>query len=266
MGTTLSLMLRASIKHRAATASVTFPLRLTRATPLLAAQRRLPTLFLAYHPLASSSYHTTRVVLRNGNSSSSNSRPSLNNVDEEADELARYSMTDFYSLKAEKASGEIDFATLKGKVVLIFNSATKCGFTPQLAELQELHKKYADKGLVLLGFPSNEFGGQNPEDDEGGATFCQRNYGVDFTMAKKGNVNGKDASEVWKWLKSQKKGLLGSEFIKWNFTKFLINKDGQVVERYSPTATPSSFEPTIVKLLEEAKSSSDSSGNGTAQL
>ncbi len=104
---------------------------------------------------------------------------------------------------------------------------------------------------MLLGFPSNEFGAQNPEDDDGSSTFCQRNYGVDFAMAKKGNVNGAGASEVWKWLKSEKKGLFGSEFVKWNFTKFLVDKEGKVVERYSPTTTPSSIEPTIQKLLDE---------------
>ncbi|KDN43962.1 putative GPX2-glutathione peroxidase [Tilletiaria anomala UBC 951] len=157
----------------------------------------------------------------------------------------------FYDLKAENAKGEIDFNDFKGKVVLVFNSATKCGFTPQLKELQELHEKYSEKGLVLLGFPSNEFGSQNPEDDEEAATFCQRNYGVDFGFAKKSNVNGKDANEVFRWLKRQKKGILGSEFIKWNFTKFLVDKKGDVVERYSPQTTPSSIEPTIVELLEE---------------
>lgn len=120
-------------------------------------------------------------------------------------------MVQFYELSHPKPKGEpLDFNTLKGKVVLVFNSASKCGFTEQLGGLEELHKKYKDQGLVVLGFPCNQFAGQEPENDEGIESFCQLNYGVSFTMLAKSDVNGSNTNDVFKYLKSQKSGLLGT--------------------------------------------------------
>jgi len=123
--------------------------------------------------------------------------------------------------------------------VLIVNIATKCGFTPQLTGLEELWNTYEDKGLVILGFPCNQFANQNPGSDDQTQEFCSLNYGVTFPIMKKINVNGNDADPLYKWLKSKKGGILWSA-IKWNFTKFLINKNGEVVHRFAPTASPSS--------------------------
>ncbi|PWN20470.1 putative GPX2-glutathione peroxidase [Microstroma glucosiphilum] len=159
-------------------------------------------------------------------------------------------MVDFYTLSAPKPNGSsYDFASLKGKVVLIVNTASKCGFTPQFAELEELNKKYKDQGLVILGFPCNQFASQDPEGDEGIGAFCTKNYGVSFDMLAKSDVNGSNANEVFKWLKDQKSGLLGLSGIKWNFTKFLVDKDGKVQQRYSPQTKPLSISNEIEKLL-----------------
>lgn len=159
-------------------------------------------------------------------------------------------MSSFYDLKPLNKKGEeFPFADLKGKVVLIINTASKCGFTPQYKELEELHKKYADKGLVVLGFPCNQFAGQEPGNDEEIASFCQLNYGVSFQILKKIDVNGDNTDPVYKFLKSQKSGLLGLNRIKWNFEKFLIDKNGKVVERYSSLTKPKSLEPKIEELL-----------------
>lgn len=125
-------------------------------------------------------------------------------------------MVQFYDLKAERPKGEsYDFDSLKGKVVLIFNSASKCGFTEQLGGLEELHQKYKDQGLVVLGFPCNQFAGQEPENDEGIGAFCQRNYGVSFDMMAKSDVNGANTNDVFKYLKSEKSGLLGTSGSEW---------------------------------------------------
>jgi len=159
-------------------------------------------------------------------------------------------MSEFYNLKTPLPGDNVyDFEQLRGKVVLIVNVASKCGFTPQYKGLQSLHDKYKDKGLVILGFPCNQFGGQEPEDDTGIATFCERNHGVTFPLMAKSDVNGDDASEVYKYLKSQKSGLLGLTRIKWNFEKFLINKEGKVVNRWASTTTPEAIDPEIAKLL-----------------
>ncbi|CEH19454.1 glutathione peroxidase [Ceraceosorus bombacis] len=159
-------------------------------------------------------------------------------------------MVSFYDLKAERPKGDaLDFNELKGKVVLIVNTASKCGFTPQFEELEDLNKKYKDQGLRIIGFPCNQFANQDPADDEGIGAFCVKNYGVSFDIMAKSDVNGANTNEVFKYLKSEKSGLLGTQGIKWNFTKFLINKEGKVVERYSPTAKPSSIAPQIEKLL-----------------
>jgi glutathione peroxidase len=124
-----------------------------------------------------------------------------------------------------------------GKVALVVNTASECGFTPQLEGLQLLFDKYADQGLVVLGFPCNQFGGQEPGDEAQIGAFCQRNYGVRFPMFAKVDVNGADAHPLFDWLKSEKGGLLGSK-IKWNFTKFLVGRDGQVIQRYGSTTSP----------------------------
>ena len=147
-----------------------------------------------------------------------------------------------------KKDESVSLAEYKGKVVLIVNIATKCGFTPQLKGLEELWNTYQDKGLVILGFPCNQFANQNPGSDNQTQEFCSLNYGVTFPIMKKINVNGNDADPLYKWLKSKKGGILWSA-IKWNFTKFLINKNGEVVHRFAPTAPPSSIEKYIVNEL-----------------
>ncbi|KAI4522792.1 thioredoxin-like protein [Schizophyllum commune] len=158
----------------------------------------------------------------------------------------------FYSLKAELGNGkEFDFAELKGKVVLIVNVASKCGFTPQYKGLQALYEKYKDKGFVILGFPCNQFGHQEPEDDANIATFCERNHGVTFPLMKKSDVNGDHTNEVYKWLKNQKAGILGLTRIKWNFEKFLVDKNGNVVHRWASTTTPETIDAEVAKLLEQ---------------
>ena len=131
-----------------------------------------------------------------------------------------------------------DFSSLQGKVVLVVNTASACGFTPQFAGLEELHQRYAERGLVVLGFPCNQFGGQDPGTAGEIAQFCQRNYGVSFTMMDKVQVNGANAHAVFQWLKSEAPGMLGTEGIKWNFTKFLVGRDGRVVKRYAPQDAP----------------------------
>ena len=126
----------------------------------------------------------------------------------------------------------------KGKVMLIVNTASACGFTPQFGGLEELHKTYGKKGLVVLGFPCNQFGAQDPGSNEEIAGFCQLNYGVSFPMMAKIDVNGPQAEPLYEWLAKEAPGLLGSTSIKWNFTKFLVGKDGQVVHRYAPQDAP----------------------------
>lgn len=154
-----------------------------------------------------------------------------------------------YDFTVKNKKGEsVSLAEYKGKVVLIVNIATKCGFTPQLTGLEELWNTYEDKGLVILGFPCNQFANQNPGSDDQTQEFCSLNYGVTFPIMKKINVNGNDADPLYKWLKSKKGGILWSA-IKWNFTKFLINKNGEVVHRFSPTASPLSLEKYIVNEL-----------------
>ena len=135
-----------------------------------------------------------------------------------------------------------------GQVALVVNTASKCGFTPQFEGLEQLHEKYADQGLTVLGFPCNQFGEQDPgANDEIGA-FCQQNYGVSFPMFGKIDVNGDTAHPLYQWLRTEKKGLLG-EKIKWNFTKFLIGRDGQVIKRYGSTTKPEKIADDIEKAL-----------------
>src|SRR5262249_52503870 len=133
--------------------------------------------------------------------------------------------------------------------MLIVNTASECGFTPQFDGLEKLWQAYRDRGLVVMGFPSNQFGGQDPGTNDEIATFCQRNYGVSFPMMAKVEVNGGNAHPLWKWLTSEKPGLLGTQAIKWNFTKFLVGRDGRVLKRYAPTDTPESLKKDIEAAL-----------------
>ncbi|KAL9934586.1 hypothetical protein V8E36_006361 [Tilletia maclaganii] len=160
-------------------------------------------------------------------------------------------MVHFYDLKAQRPGDKVfDWATeAKGKVVLVVNTASHCGFTPQLEGLESLYKQYKDQGLLIVGFPSNEFGFQTPGNDEKFGEFCQVNYGVSFPMMKKGNLNGAKANETFKYLKSQKKNIFGAGTIVWNFSKFLIDRNGNVVERYSPKTEPKAIEGKIKELL-----------------
>jgi glutathione peroxidase len=155
-----------------------------------------------------------------------------------------------YDFEALSISGQTTpLASQRGRVLLIVNTASACGFTPQFAGLEKLWQSHKERGLSILGFPSNEFGGQDPGSDGEIASFCQLNYGVSFPMMAKVKVNGTDAHPLWKWLKAQAPGLLGTEGIKWNFTKFLVGRDGQVIKRYAPTDTPESIARDIDKAL-----------------
>jgi glutathione peroxidase len=159
-------------------------------------------------------------------------------------------MTTVYDFSAQTLSGRPrKMSEFKGKVLLVVNTASKCGFTPQYAGLEKLYEKYKDRGLVVLGFPSNQFGDQEPGPDSEIAEFCQVNYGVSFPMFSKIDVNGDGAHPLFKYLTSSKKGMLGSQAIKWNFTKFLVGRDGSVLERYAPTTKPEDIGPDIEKAL-----------------
>ncbi len=151
-------------------------------------------------------------------------------------------MASIYDFEATSIDGKpVPLSTFRGKVLLIVNTASKCGFTPQFAGLEELHEKYAGQGLTVLGFPSNQFGNQDPGSNEEIGAFCTKNYGVSFPMMEKIDVNGSNAAPLYQWLVKEKPGLLGSTAIKWNFTKFLVGRDGQVLKRYAPLDTPASM-------------------------
>ena len=159
-------------------------------------------------------------------------------------------MTSIYDFSAESLDGQpAPLSAYRDKVVLIVNTASKCGFTPQYAGLEALWRRYQDRGLVILGFPCNQFGAQEPGDAAEIANFCSLTYEVDFPMMRKVDVNGPATHPLYAWLKHEKKGLLGSEGIKWNFTKFLVNRKGEVVSRYAPTDKPQSLEGAIEALL-----------------
>lgn len=158
-------------------------------------------------------------------------------------------MGSIYDYKALTSNGkEYDFKELEGKVILIVNTASKCGFTPQFEGLEALNQKYKDKGLVIIGFPCNQFGHQDPGSDAEISGFCKLNYGVSFQMMKKVDVNGENAHPIFKYLKKQAGGFITSA-IKWNFTKFLISRDGKKIERYSPITKPEKLEKDIEALL-----------------
>ena len=159
-------------------------------------------------------------------------------------------MPSLYDFSAQTLDGKpAPLADYRGRVVLIVNTASKCGFTPQYEGLEALWRDYKDKGLTILGFPCNQFGAQEPGNAEEIANFCSLTYDVSFPMMAKIDVNGPQTDPLYAFLKHEKKGLLGSEGIKWNFTKFLIDKSGKVVARFAPTDTPQSLKGAIEKLL-----------------
>jgi glutathione peroxidase len=158
-----------------------------------------------------------------------------------------HSIYDFEALSIDGKPAHL--STQRGKVMLIVNTASKCGFTPQFAGLEALWEEYRDKGLVVLGFPSNQFGSQDPGSNDEIASFCQLNYGVKFPMMSKVDVNGDNAHPLWKWLTAEAPGILGTKAIKWNFTKFLIGKDGQVIKRFAPNDSPASLKGDIEAAL-----------------
>ncbi len=158
-------------------------------------------------------------------------------------------MSKFYDLQAKTPSGEvIKMSDYKGKPILIINTATQCGLTPQFDGLEKLHKEYQEKGLVVLGFPCNQFAGQEPETNDTIEEVCKINHGVTFQLTEKVEVNGSNTHPVFEYLKKEQGGFLGSK-IKWNFTKFLVNKEGDVIERYAPTTTPDKIEKDIKAVI-----------------
>jgi glutathione peroxidase len=152
---------------------------------------------------------------------------------------------DYTNNKGEKVS----FESYKGKVLLIVNTASKCGFTPQYDGLEELHKAHQNDGLEVIGFPCDQFGGQEPGDDDDIASFCEMRFNLSFPLSTKIEVNGQNEAPVYTWLKQSAPGLLGSKGIKWNFTKFLVDQNGTAVKRYAPTTKPKDIEADILKLI-----------------
>jgi glutathione peroxidase len=159
-------------------------------------------------------------------------------------------MSTVYDFEAQEIGGKtVPLKKFKGKAMLIVNTASACGFTPQFGGLEKLHEQFGKQGLVVLGFPCNQFGAQDPGSDDEIASFCQVNYGVTFPMMSKVEVNGPGAHPLFRWLTSEAPGLLGSTVIKWNFTKFLVGKDGQVIKRYAPQDAPESLAKDIEAAL-----------------
>lgn len=156
----------------------------------------------------------------------------------------------FYDFKVKAADGSlVSLEKFKGQVVVVVNVASKCGFTPQYKGLEELSEKYKGKGVTVIGFPCNQFGAQEPGSNEEIQSFCEVNYGVKFPVMAKVDVNGEGADPLYKWLKESAPGILGTEMIKWNFTKFLIGKDGLVIDRFAPTVEPRDLEKPVLKAL-----------------
>ena len=161
-------------------------------------------------------------------------------------------MANVHHFKVKTTAGKIvDLSQYQGKVLLIVNTASQCGFTPQYQDLEQLHQQYHNKGLEILAFPCNQFGGQEPGNDQDIAQFCQLNFGVSFEVMAKIQVNGPEAEPLFEYLKDQARGVLKTRAIKWNFTKFLVNKDGVVVKRYAPRTKPSQFVQAIEEELEK---------------
>ena len=159
-------------------------------------------------------------------------------------------MSDLYEFSAKTLDGKnLDLKTFRGKVVLVVNTASECGFTPQYAGLEALHETYRGRGFEVLGFPCNQFGHQEPGGAAAIGAFCSKNYGVSFQMFDKIEVNGAGAHPLYKWLTRSAPGILGTEAIKWNFTKFLIGRDGKVAKRYAPQTEPKALEGDIKALL-----------------
>jgi len=159
-------------------------------------------------------------------------------------------MTTLHDFEARRIDGTpVSLDSFAGQVLLVVNTASQCGFTPQFAGLEALYAKYRDQGFAVLGFPSNQFGHQDPGSDAEIGAFCEKNYGVSFPMMSKVEVNGPGAVPLYQWLTREKPGLLGSTAIKWNFTKFLVGRDGRVVRRYAPLDKPDSLAADIEKAL-----------------
>ncbi|SDB97257.1 glutathione peroxidase [Paraburkholderia lycopersici] len=160
-------------------------------------------------------------------------------------------MTSIYSFSAQPLGGgePVSFERYAGKVLLVVNTASECGFTPQYAGLQKLYDQYAARGLAVLGFPCNQFGKQEPGDAAQIGSFCEKNYGVTFPMFEKIDVNGANAHPLYRWLTGEAPGLLGLEGIKWNFTKFLVDRNGNVVKRYAPVTKPEAIAADIERQL-----------------
>lgn len=159
-------------------------------------------------------------------------------------------MSNVYDFSAEKLEGGVQsLADYRGKVLLIVNTASKCGFTPQFDGLEQIYEQYKDQGFVVLGFPCNQFASQDPASNSEIGEFCQRNYGVTFPMFAKIDVNGSDAHPLYKYLSKEAKGILGTEAIKWNFTKFLIGRNGQVIDRFATATKPQDLKKDIEKAL-----------------
>ena len=161
-------------------------------------------------------------------------------------------MASIYDFQAQQIDGQtVALDRFRGQPLLIVNTASACGFTPQFAGLEELHRSYGAQGLVVLGFPCNQFGAQDPGSNEEIGAFCQKNYGVSFPMMAKIEVNGDGAHPLYQWLTREAPGLLGTKGIKWNFTKFLVGRDGQVIRRYAPQDAPASLARDIEAALQE---------------
>jgi len=159
-------------------------------------------------------------------------------------------MNSLHDFTARQIDGQdLNLSSLQGRVVLIVNTASACGFTPQFAGLEQLHQTYAGRGLSVLGFPCNQFGAQDPGSNESIAEFCTARFGVSFPMMAKIEVNGANAHPLYRWLKHEAPGLLGSEAIKWNFTKFLVGRDGRVIKRFAPQEAPARLSADIEAAL-----------------
>lgn len=159
-------------------------------------------------------------------------------------------MSKLYSFNAQALSGgEVPLEQYRGKVLLIVNTASECGFTPQYAGLQQLYDRFRERGLVVLGFPCNQFGKQEPGDASQIGAFCEKNYGVTFPMFGKIDVNGANAHPLYRYLTEEAPGILGLKVIKWNFTKFLVNREGEIVKRYAPSTKPEDIAADVEKLL-----------------